>query len=406
MVLSVLRHVRPRAGIVAMHAHIPANFVAHDALEASDGVAKGKYTVGLMQRSMAVCDTNEDVVSMSMNAVAGLFERWQLDAADVRRVEVGHESPVDKSKSVKTFLMPLLKQLGAGHDIEGTDCINACYGGTQALLNAIAWTQSPAYDGGSALVVTGDIATYNAGPARATGGAGCVAMLVRASDHVPVWLETPRASFCEHAWDFYKPDSGSDYPRVDGHGSIELYQRALASCYRGWQSEARTRAGLPSPNAHIFHMPFAKMAKNACDSVHGEDAYDHMTEPSTRLGRVVGNAYAGSAWLGVLSHLLHAGLAGQRVGVFSYGSGAMATMLSLRVALDARSWLYTLRANVDLGGALASRTLATPAQFKQALDRREQRAPPSAAEMRVRSGEYFLKDVCQQTKQRLYERAA
>ena len=32
-------------------------------------------------------------------------------------------------------------------DLEGVDNINACYGGTAALLNTIAWVESSAFDG-------------------------------------------------------------------------------------------------------------------------------------------------------------------------------------------------------------------------------------------------------------------
>ena len=34
--------------------------------EAADGVPAGKYTVGLGQTAMAVCDANEDAVTLGM----------------------------------------------------------------------------------------------------------------------------------------------------------------------------------------------------------------------------------------------------------------------------------------------------------------------------------------------------
>ena len=58
-------------------------------------------------------------------------------------------------------------------DIEGATVINACYGGTAALLNAVAWVESDGcWDGRYAIVVAADIATYARGPARPTCGAG------------------------------------------------------------------------------------------------------------------------------------------------------------------------------------------------------------------------------------------
>ena len=54
-----------------------------------------------------------------------------------------------------------------------------------------------------AVAVTGDIAIYASGPARPTGGAGAVAMLI--GPNAPLVLDRGlRASHFEHAYDFYK----------------------------------------------------------------------------------------------------------------------------------------------------------------------------------------------------------
>jgi len=55
-----------------------------------------------------------------------------------------------------------------GSNGSGTDTYNACYGGTQALFNAINWLESSSCEGRLALVVTTDIARYPRGPARYT----------------------------------------------------------------------------------------------------------------------------------------------------------------------------------------------------------------------------------------------
>lgn len=48
--------------------------------------------------------------------------------------------------------------------------MHACYAGTNALFNSIAWVESSDWDGRLALVVAADIAEYAKGPARPTGG--------------------------------------------------------------------------------------------------------------------------------------------------------------------------------------------------------------------------------------------
>ena len=62
------------------------------------------------------------------------------------------------------------------HDIEGVTTYNACYGGTQALFNSVAWIESSVWDGRFAIVVMSDIAVYSRGAARPTGGAGAIAL--------------------------------------------------------------------------------------------------------------------------------------------------------------------------------------------------------------------------------------
>jgi hydroxymethylglutaryl-CoA synthase len=46
------------------------------------------------------------------------------------------------------------------HDIEGATSINACYGGTNALINTLNWISSPYWDGRYGIVVCADLAVY------------------------------------------------------------------------------------------------------------------------------------------------------------------------------------------------------------------------------------------------------
>jgi hydroxymethylglutaryl-CoA synthase len=121
----------------------------------------------------------------------------------VGRLEVGTETLIDKSKSVKTTLMTLFQE-SKNYDIEGVTSINACYGATNALFSTINWIQSNAYDGRYGIVVSADIAVYPKGPARPTGGAGAIAMLI--GPNANIVIDDVRATFMDNAYDFYKPD--------------------------------------------------------------------------------------------------------------------------------------------------------------------------------------------------------
>ncbi|XP_028403426.1 hydroxymethylglutaryl-CoA synthase 1-like [Dendronephthya gigantea] len=223
-------------GILAIEVYFPSTYVDQAKLEEYDGVSKGKYTVGLGQAGMGFCGDREDTNSLSLTVVQNLLEKNSVDANQIGRLEVGTESILDKSKSVKTVLMQLFERC-RNFNIEGVDTINACYGSTQALFNALDWVESSAWDGRLAVIVCADIAVYAAGNARPSGGAGAVAMLV--GPNAPLVVERGlRSVFMSHAYDFYKPNLSSQYPVVDGKLSINCYLRAVEKCYRGYLTKA------------------------------------------------------------------------------------------------------------------------------------------------------------------------
>lgn len=71
---------------------------------------------------MACVDDREDINSICLTAVSNLLEKYHIDPSQVGRLEVGTETIVDKSKSVKSVLMSLF---GENTSIEGVDTTNA-----------------------------------------------------------------------------------------------------------------------------------------------------------------------------------------------------------------------------------------------------------------------------------------
>jgi hydroxymethylglutaryl-CoA synthase len=141
------RQVWPQdVGIIALEMYFPSCYVDQSELEKFDGVSAGKYTIGLGQSKMGFCSDREDINSLCLTVVQRLIERNNLALEDVGRLEVGTETIIDKSKSVKTVVMQLFEESG-NTNVEGVDTTNACYGGTQALLNAVNWVESSSWDG-------------------------------------------------------------------------------------------------------------------------------------------------------------------------------------------------------------------------------------------------------------------
>ncbi|XP_003747229.1 hydroxymethylglutaryl-CoA synthase 1 [Galendromus occidentalis] len=406
-------------GIHALEVYFPHTYVDQEELEIFDKVSKGKYTVGLGQNKMGFCNDREDIHSLALTVVSRLLERTGVKTSQIGRLEVGTETLVDKSKSVKTVLMQLF---GDNTDVEGIDTTNACYGGTQALLNSIAWVESSEWDGRWALAVAADIAIYATGPARPTGGAGAIAMLVKPK--APLVLERGvRASHMAHVYDFYKPDMLSEYPTVDGKLSVECYSRALDKCYQGYcQKFAKLHKGaqirLKDFDALIFHSPYGKLVQKSLarlvlndflqhpncqeyQSVIGfkdvkledtifdrdvekafialsNDIFVKKTKPSLLISNQVGNTYTSALYSCLASYLGNTAIesiAGRRLGMFSYGSGSAATFFSLRVTDDVSkgSPLQMLHESLaDLKDRLAQRIKVSPLDFGTIMKHRQE----------------------------------
>jgi len=77
---------------------------------------------------MACVSDREDINSIALTNVQNLIEKFNINPSDIGRLEVGTETLIDKSKSIKTTLMGLFHKCG-NHSIEGITTMNACYGG-------------------------------------------------------------------------------------------------------------------------------------------------------------------------------------------------------------------------------------------------------------------------------------
>jgi hydroxymethylglutaryl-CoA synthase len=422
-------------GILGMDVYFPRRFVSQSDLEKFDGASAGKYTKGLEQTAMAYVDDTEDIYSMCLTAVETLLEKYNIDRRKVGRLEVGTETLLDKSKSIKTVLMQRFQDVNP--EIEGIDTVNACFGGTAALMNAVQWIESSQWDGRYAIVVTGDIAVYEPGPARPTGGAGVVAMLI--GPEAPIAFERRvRSTYMEHAYDFYKPNLSSEYPVVDGHLSIGCYLRALDSCYASYGDRFHAATGTPfsldQVDYALFHSPFTKMVrksfqrmyyldylKNPSDAkfaqfhaaaagkqyedrdvakalaVATDALYDQKVGPSLLLPKLLGNTYTASLYTGLLSLIAQTTdeqIVNSRVQMFSYGSGLAAQQWSFQI----RDSLQQIREQSNILDRLEQRIQSTPEQFTEALQLRERvhnlaDYTPVSSTQDLFSGTFFLEQT-------------
>lgn len=448
-------------GIKAIELIFPSQYVDQTELEVYDNVSAGKYTIGLGQSRMGFCSDREDINSLCLTVVSNLLERNEIDPKQIGRLEVGTETIIDKSKSVKTVLMQLFEKHSV-FDLEGIDTTNACYGGTAAVFNAINWVESSSWDGRYAIVVCGDIAVYAKGSARPTGGAGAVAMLI--GPNAPLVFDRGlRATHMKHAYDFYKPDLSSEYPTVDGPLSIKCYLSALDNCYQLYHKKyaklhpQTNRCGLERFDAVVFHTPFCKLVQKSVarlglndfvltdaavqldkfgseferfatvkleDTYTDRDvekafmtkynsAYESKTKKSLLLANQVGNMYTPSVYSGLVSWLINnepSDLVGKSIGVFSYGSGFAASMYSISTTADLDA-LQTITSKLaHLLPLLEKREKVAPESFTKLMEIRQHNihaAPyePSGSIDVLFPGTYYLKNIDDKHR-RTYERVS
>lgn len=363
-----------------------------------------------------------DIYSIALTTVSSLLRKYSIDPKSIGRMEVGTETILDKSKSCKSVLMQLFSPSG-NTSIEGVDNVNACYGGTNALFNSIDWVESSAWDGRDAIVCAGDIALYRKGNARATGGVGCVAMLV-GPDAPLVFDPGMRGIHMQHVYDFYKADLTSEYPIVDGHFSVNCYTEAVDACYKGYHARKATlEKGLTNGQTNgdyassksltpldrfdymAFHAPtcklvsksYARMLYNdyasspshsAFESVPSElrdmsyekslgdktvektfmglskKKFQERVQPSIRVPTMCGNMYCASVYgslVSLLGNVSNNQLQGKRVGIFSYGSGLASSLFSLQVKGDVTSIVE----KINLHQRLEARRTVSPEVYDE-----------------------------------------
>ncbi|KAL4791824.1 hydroxymethylglutaryl-coenzyme A synthase C terminal-domain-containing protein [Aspergillus venezuelensis] len=440
-------------GIKAIEVYFPRQCLDQTELEKHDGVSEGKYTIGLGQTKMSFCDDREDIYSIALTTLSSLMNKYNVDPKSVGRLEVGTETLLDKSKSVKSVLMQLFTPHG-NTNIEGIDTVNACYGGTNAVFNSINWVESSAWDGRDAVVVCGDIALYAKGNARPTGGAGCVAMLI--GPDAPIVFEPGlRASYITHAYDFYKPDLTSEYPVVDGHFSLRCYTEAVDACYKAYGVREKTlkekaqngtngatqdesKNELDRFDYILFHAPTCKLVQKSYARMLYNDFLANPTHPSFAevapelrdldydtsltdknvektfmaltkkrfaervrpgldVATLCGNMYTATVYAGLcslLSNVTFDPSQPKRLGFFSYGSGLASSLFSAKVVGDVSYIVEKL----NLQNRLNERTVLPPTEYEAMCELREHAHlakdfKPSGKPETLFPGTYYLTEI-------------
>lgn len=281
-------------GIDDIALYLPKIYLPIQDLADLRNIEYAKLNKGLGLEKMSFCDQDEDVATMGAEAAWNLFERNDLQPAQIGRIYLGTESALDGAKPTATYIVEMLEmKLGKGAlgHCDVVDMTFACIGAVDALQNCLDWIR--VHPEQQAIVIASDNARYELGSTgEYTQGAGAVAMLVKSQPRLLSFDKTFGVS-TSSVHDFFKPNRkisitslngqseevfGSDYspndkfvylhkitPVFDGQYSNECYQKRVEDAFRHYCSLSDDDASLLDRwHQMVFHLPYAFHAKRIC----------------------------------------------------------------------------------------------------------------------------------------------
>lgn len=320
----------------------------------------GKYTKGIGMIEGRLPTDDEDPVSFCMSVTHRLLDRMEKEGFNetfkftedgstlspwkaVGRLDIGSESLIDRSKSMKAYVMDLFERYGDGEsNIEGVDMYNACYGGQAAGLAVQNWVESDRWDGRYGVAISTDISDAPHMVAFCI-GAACTAGLYYPDAPLP--HHSHRVSCIQHRFDFFKPIGWFHMgPIVDGKYSIDAYMNCVDTCYLALKKKMNDRPLFEISDYNVFHTgggwhvvkkAFERFMRIENPKMPQEDKMRNVEErliPSSNILKIVGACHTVSSWLNISSVNMTKWdqALGKILHVFTYGSGCASSLFQLR----------------------------------------------------------------------------
>lgn len=326
-----------KIGIDKIGFSIPNYYLDIKDLAKARGIDPDKFTKGLMQLEMSITPATQDIVTLGAAAAYEILTEENKKNIDM--IIIGTESGIDQSKAASVFIHGLL---GIQPFVRSVEIKEACYGATAALdfaKNHIL--NNPESE---VLVISSDIAKYGIKTSgESTQGAGSCAMLIKKD---PNLLEFNNDNICltRDIMDFWRPNY-SNYAFVEGKFSTEQYLDCLTTTWNEYRRKYNN--SIDNFKAMCLHLPYPKIGLKGLNTITSEEP-DHIKNQllekfndSIIYSQKVGNIYTGSLFLGLLSLLENNKdlYAGDKIALYSYGSGAVAEIFSMTLAKNFKNSL-------------------------------------------------------------------
>lgn len=343
-----------RVGIEKIHAYPCTLSLDMVALAEARGVSPAHPIDELWVDSRSLNPLWEDPVTMAVNAARGLLVGE--DPEQIELIVVGSESSVDFGKPMSTWVQRLS---GVGRNCRNFETKHACYGGTAGLMMAAHWIASGHARGKKALVVCADQSRSHIGkPWEFVLGAASVAMLISDKpDFLEFELDT-HGYWTQEISDTYRPTSRDEV----GHAETSLfgYLEAVEGACEHFMSRIGPIDYDQHFARHVYHVPFGALTwrghravsrrwqpQYANKQIH--ETFERKSKPGLRYNRRFGGTYTSATFLALMGTIATGPnlQAGERISVFSYGSGSCAEFYSVKVGERAHE--IVAKAELDAG---------------------------------------------------------
>lgn len=317
-----------KIGIDKIGFAMPKFFLDIRDLATARGIEPDKFTKGLLQLEMSIPPVSQDIVTLGAQAAFEILDKEDLEKIDM--IIVGTESGIDQSKASSVFIHNLLDIQPFVRAIEVKE---ACYGATAALDFAKNHVMNNPES--RVLVIASDIAKYGIkASGESTQGAGSCAMLITSNPRV-LELNNDNVCLTRDVMDFWRPNY-SQYAFVEGKFSTEQYLDCLTTTWNRYLEKNNKQ--LSDFDAICLHLPYPKLGLKGLNTLLETESDEAVKEKlsarfneSILYSQHVGNIYTGSLFLGLLSLLENNTNLnpGDKIALYSYGSGAVAEIFSM-----------------------------------------------------------------------------
>lgn len=440
--------IPPKVGIDRITFATPNCYLSMKDLAIARGIDPNKFTIGIGQSQQAVPPNHQDIVTLGAQAALPLLP--YIDSNRLKMVIVGTESGIDASKSSALYIHKLLN---LSEWVRCVEVKEACYGGTAALMMARDYVLAHsgaqvlviAADIARYGVGTPGEVTQGAGSVAMLVSENPRVLQINDDSVVksaeiqdfwrPVYQSTALARgkfsteqyirmFCD-VWKRYSTENAcnfNDFEAICFH--LPYTKMGLKALRAGFEANS----GAPHSCDGVLHTNDGASHANNDVSITSDTRERLLAryQDSTQYSRRIGNIYTGSLYLGLISLLdydyfrnscdssepacdsstvacdlssathpnespLHPYplLPGQKIGLFSYGSGAVAEFFSATLVPGWRSALFS---NQHIK-TLNNRTQLSISQYEEMFNSAAPYSPQDfASSQENRSGARFVLD--------------